>query len=133
MAVRAGVAVIIRITPELPMEALERLSHDLVSSTPAPEEEIVTQGKPGRRFYLIAAGEVEVRVDGVFRHNQAEGECFGEIALLNDVPRTATVTALAGCRLLALDRDHFVSAVTGHRRSGEAATTVAEDRLAAGV
>jgi len=117
----------------LPMEALERLSHDLVSSTPAPGEEIVTQGKPGRRFYLIAAGEVEVRVDGVFRHNQAEGECFGEIALLNDVPRTATVTALAGCRLLALDRDHFVSAVTGHRRSGEAATTVAEDRLAAGV
>jgi MFS family permease len=114
----------------LPMDTLERLSHDLVSVTPTPGEEIVTQGEPGKRFYLIAAGEVEVQIDGVFRRNQAEGECFGEIALLNDVPRTATVRALPGCRLLALDRPHFVSAVTGHRRSGEAAATVADDRLA---
>jgi MFS family permease len=113
----------------LPIDTLERLSHDLVSITPAPGEEVVTQGEPGKRFYMIAAGEVEVQIDGAFRRNQAEGECFGEIALLNDVPRTATVTALGGCRLLALERHHFVSAVTGHRRSGEAAATVAEDRL----
>jgi MFS family permease len=115
----------------LPMDTLERLTHDLVPVLPAAGEEIITQGEPGKRFYLIAAGEVKVQIDGVFRRNQTEGECFGEIALLNDVPRTATVTALAGCQLLALERRHFISAVTGHRRSGEAATIVAEDRLAA--
>ena len=74
--------------------------------------------------------EVQVEIDGSVRRTQAEGECFGEIALLKDVPRTATVTALGGCRLLALDRRHFINAVTGHRRSGEAATVVVEDRLA---
>jgi hypothetical protein len=114
----------------LPMDTLERLSHDLVPITPEPGERIVTQGEPGKRFYLIAAGEVEIDVDGVTRHRQPAGECFGEIALLNDVPRTATVTALPGCRLLALERRHFVSAVTGHHRSDEAAATVAEERLA---
>jgi MFS family permease len=114
----------------LPIDTLERLSHDLVPVTPAPGEPVITQGEPGERFYLIATGEVEVLVDGAFRRTQAEGEGFGEIALLKDVPRTATVSALEGCRLLALDRDHFISAVTGHRRSGEAAASVVETRLA---
>jgi MFS family permease len=114
----------------LPIDTLERLSHDLVPVTPAPGEPVITQGEPGERFYLIATGEVEVLVDGAFRRTQAEGEGFGEIALLKDVPRTATVSAREGCRLLALDRDHFISAVTGHRRSGEAAASVVETRLA---
>jgi MFS family permease len=114
----------------LSIDTLERLSHDLLPVTPARGEAVITQGEPGQRFYLIAAGEVEVLVNGVRRRKQGEGECFGEIALLKDVPRTATVSALEGCRLLALDRDHFISAVTGHRRSGEAAASVVEDRLA---
>ena len=113
----------------LSMDTLERVSHDLVPVTPGPGEEIVTQGQPGRRFYVIAAGAVEVRIDGEFRRNQEAGECFGEIALLQDVPRTASVTALPGCRLFALERHHFIAAVTGHRRSGEAAAMVAEERL----
>jgi CRP-like cAMP-binding protein len=73
---------------------------------------------------------VEIRIDGLRCETQGEGECFGEIALLNDVPRTATVTARSGCRLLALERRHFVTAVTGHHRSDEAAAAVAEERLA---
>ncbi len=115
----------------LPIDTLERLSHDLVDLTPAPGERIITQGEPGDRFYLISAGAVEVFVDGAFRRNQSEGDCFGEIALLNDVPRSATVTALEECRLLALDRDHFISAVTGQKRSHEMAGSVAQGRLAA--
>jgi MFS family permease len=114
----------------LPMATLERLAHDLVPVHPASDEEIVTQGEPGKRFYLIAAGEVEIHIDGAFRYRNGAGECFGEIALLNDVPRTATVIALPGCRLLALERRHFVGAVTGHLRSDEAAATVAGERLA---
>jgi MFS family permease len=114
----------------LPMEMLERLSHDLIPVTPVPGEEIVIQGEPGKRFYLIAAGEVEIHIDGAFRHRNGAGDCFGEIALLNDVPRTATVVAARGCELLALERRHFVGAVTGHLRSDQAAATVAEERLA---
>ena len=113
----------------LPMDTLERLSHDLVAVNPVAGKEIVTQGEPGKRFYLIAGGEVEIRIDGAFRHRQCAGDCFGEIALLNDLPRTATVVAMPGCRLLALDRRHFVGAVTGHLRSDEAAATVAGERL----
>src|SRR5262245_22967691 len=114
----------------LPMEMLERLSHDLIPLSPAGGEEIVTQGEQGQRFYLIEAGEVEIHIDGSFRHHCGAGDCFGEIALLNEVPRTATVIAVEGCRLVALDRRHFVGAVTGHLRSDQAAATVAEDRLA---
>jgi MFS family permease len=113
----------------LPVDTLERLSHDLVPLTPDPGEAVVRQGDPGKRFYLIEAGEVEIVVDGDILRTQMQGECFGEIALLNDVPRTATVNATEGCRLLALERDHFISAVTGHRRSDQAAASVVEDRL----
>ena len=77
----------------------------------------------GDRFYLIEEGEVEVFEDGVFRRNEGPGDGFGEIALLRDVPRTATVRTIAPTTLLALDRDQFITAVTGHRRSHQVAHT----------
>jgi Cyclic nucleotide-binding domain len=113
----------------LPVDTVERLSHDLVPVDAAAGESIVTQGERGDRFYLIEAGRVEVFEDDEFRRAQSEGDCFGEIALLNDVPRTATVRAALECRLLALDRVSFISAVTGHRRSHEAAGDVVQRRL----
>jgi hypothetical protein len=113
----------------LPVDTLERLSHDLVPVACSPGEEIITQGEHGDRFFLIEAGQVEVYEDGDFRRDQSGGECFGEIALLKDVPRTATVRAVRECRLLALDRADFISAVTGHRRSHEAARGMVERRL----
>jgi MFS family permease len=114
----------------LPLERLERLAHDLVPLSPVAGEKIVTQGEPGERFYMVATGKVEIHVDGAFHESCEAGDCFGEIALLNDVPRTATVVAAHGCELLALDRRHFVAAVTGHLRSDQAASTIAEERLA---
>jgi Cyclic nucleotide-binding domain/Major Facilitator Superfamily len=113
----------------LPIDTLERLSHDLVPLGAVAGEQIVRQGEPGKRFYLIEAGQVEVYENGDFRCAQSEGDSFGEIALLNDVPRTATVRAVGECRLLVLERTHFISAVTGHRRSHEAAGSVIEERL----
>lgn len=108
----------------LPVATLERLSRDLAPVRVAAGEEIITQGEPGDSFYLIEEGEVEVIENGVFRRTEGPGECFGEIALLNDVPRTATVRATADTSLLALEREQFIAAVTGHRRSSQAAETV---------
>jgi CRP-like cAMP-binding protein len=92
--------------------------------------EIIHQGEHGDRFYIVAAGEVGVRVDGQARGTLHAGDYFGEIALLRDVPRTATVTALTDVDLLALERDEFISAVTGHPESAEAAHAAIANRLA---
>jgi MFS family permease len=114
----------------LPVATLERLSNDLVAVESAPGEEVITQGDPGDRFYLIEEGQVEVLEDGVFRRHEGPGECFGEIALLRDVPRTATVRTTKATTLLALERDQFITAVTGHQRSHQVAHTVVDDRWA---
>jgi MFS family permease len=112
----------------LPLATLERLSHDLVPLELAAGEDVIVQGEIGDRFFLIEDGEVEVFENGVFRRNEGPGESFGEIALLHDVPRTATVRTTVGTHLLVLDRDQFLLAVTGHRRSHQLASAVVDER-----
>jgi MFS family permease len=114
----------------LPVATLERLSHDLAPVEFAAGEDVIVQGERGDRFFVIEQGEVEVFENGDFRRNEGPGESFGEIALLRDVPRTATVRTTADTRLLALERDQFLLAVTGHRRSSQVARTVVDDRWA---
>ena len=68
-------------------------------------------------------------VGGTHVRGLARGDCFGEIALLRDVPRTATVTAATEVRLDALDGPTFLAAVTGHAPSAAAAEVLVQDRL----
>jgi MFS family permease len=114
----------------LPVATLERIGNDLVPVAASAGEEVITQGERGDRFYVIAAGQVEVFEDGAFRRSEGPGESFGEIALLHDVPRTATVRATEPTSLLALERNQFIGAVTGHRRSQQMAHTVVDSRWA---
>jgi len=107
-------------------ESLTRALHDIAVPT---GHVVIRQGDPGDLWFLIAEGEVEVVKDGVFQTRLGEGEGFGEIALLRDVPRTATVRTVAPTRLLALDRDRFLTAVTGLRESHEAAQEIATNYL----
>lgn len=95
----------------------------------APGEGVVRQGDPGERFYVVAQGTVEVSADGRPVRTLGPGDHFGEIALLKDVPRTATVTARDDVELVALERDEFVSAVTGNPASAEAADAVIGTRI----
>lgn len=111
----------------LPVDRLEGVSRSLVEVEAEAGQEVITQGDHGDRFYLIDDGEVEVFEDGEFKRNERQGEGFGEIALLRDVPRTATVKATRATRLLALDRASFLETVTGHARSHERAQAVADD------
>jgi CRP-like cAMP-binding protein len=108
---------------------LEGLASQLVPVHAAAGETIVRQGESGDRFYVISSGQVEVSIDGQAQATQGPGDHFGEIALLRDVPRTATVRATADSELLALERDDFVAAVTGHAASAEAADAVVGARL----
>jgi CRP-like cAMP-binding protein len=89
----------------------------------------VRAGEVGDRFYVVGDGELEVTVDGAPARRLTAGDGFGEIALLRDVPRTASVTAQTDVDLYGLDRDVFVSAVTGSTASSAAADEVIEGRL----
>jgi MFS family permease len=92
-------------------------------------ETIVRAGEHGDRFYVVADGDVEVSMDGKRIAELGAGDFFGEIALLRDVPRTATVTAVRDTALLALERADFLAAVTGYAESAAAADAVVRTRL----
>ncbi len=108
---------------------LEGLASRLIPVHAPAGQTIVTQGDHGDRFYVIVSGEVEVAIDGRSQATQGAGDHFGEIALLRDVRRTATVKATVDTELLALERDDFLAAVTGHAASAEAAEAVVGARL----
>ncbi len=113
----------------LAQPVLERLSRKLISVVPAAGDEIIRQGDPGDRFYLVEEGVVAVSIDGGHVADLGPGEFFGEIALLRDAPRNATVTASGPVRLLALERMEFLDAVTGSHTASEAADLAVGRRL----
>jgi MFS family permease len=115
----------------LSLAAKEHLATALVPVTAPAGEVVIRAGDPGDRFYIVADGELEVVGDGL--HRTAEkGDHFGEIALLRDMTRTATVRAVTDSQLYALERDDFLAAVTGHSDVRTAGEAIAAERLARG-
>jgi len=115
----------------LPMPAIDVLALHVDHTRVPAGREVVHQGDPGDRFYVIEDGEADVIGDGRHIRTMGPGDGFGEIALLRDTPRTTTVRARTPLRLYTLDRLDFVSAVTGYRSSGREADTLMLDRLGA--
>jgi MFS family permease len=113
----------------LPEVTVERLAAELVPAKAAAGNTIFRRGDEGDRFYVIEDGSVEVRVDSGAPVELGRGDFFGEIALLRDVPRTATVTARTDTSLYSLNWDAFVPAVAGHASSRRAADSVIGARL----
>jgi MFS family permease len=113
----------------LPPTSLERLASNLIPLTVPSGTDVVVEGEPGDRFYVIASGEVVVATQGSVLAELGPGSFFGEIALLRDVPRTATVTATTELELLALERDIFIGAVTGHAPTADAVGALVSARL----
>jgi MFS family permease len=109
----------------LPEPQLERLAAESEQVRIPAGEVIFHEGDPGDRFYVVEEGEVEIA-----GKTFGPGEAFGEIALLRDVPRTATVTARDDVVLRAIKRDDFVAAVMGQTEAAEAAEALIASRLA---
>jgi hypothetical protein len=116
----------------LPAPVLERLAASATAVLLSAGEIVFAQGDHGDRFYVVESGRAEVVVDGGPPKTLGPGDFFGEIALLRDVPRTATVQAVDELRLQAIERDDFIAAVTGHAPSLAAAESVVVTRLPAG-
>ena len=112
----------------LSVAAKERVAANLAPQSVPAGEVVIRAGEHGDRFYIVGDGALEITAEGL-RTTADEGDYFGEIALLRDVPRTATVTALVDSRLYVLHRDDFLSAVTGHEAAHAAGHSVAEERL----
>jgi predicted MFS family arabinose efflux permease len=113
----------------LPPQALERLARSLVPVHVAAGDVLFHAGDEGDRFYVVEAGELAVDL-ATSTKVEGPGRWVGEIALLRDVPRTATVRAVTDAELLALDRDEFLGAVTGHAPANAAANEIVGERLA---
>jgi MFS family permease len=117
---------------QLPEPILERLAAGAIAVSAAADQAVVSQGEVGRYFFAIASGRAAVELDDGTSRELRPGDSFGEIALLRDVPRTATVRALEPLKLYAVERDDFIAAVTGHAPTHAAAETVVSARLPAG-
>jgi MFS family permease len=115
----------------LSLATKERLAAKLIHLSVAAGERVIRAGDAGDRFYVVDSGELDVDVNG--RHTKIHADdYFGEIALLRDVPRTATVTASTASRLSALQRIDFLAAVTGHSAAESEGRAVVDARLVAG-
>ena len=114
----------------LPVARLEELARHVDHVHAGAGTAIIREGEAGDRFYVIAGGSVAITEGGRFRRTEVAGDCFGEIALLRAVPRTATVFALTEVELLALEREDFLAAITGDHRALAAGHELAESRLA---
>jgi hypothetical protein len=110
----------------------ERLASTLEPLELAAGAVLLREGESGDRAYLVAEGELSAGRDGLEIGRICTGEVAGEIALLRDAPRNATVRALTACRLLAIEREEFLAAATGSPAARAASDDLVARRLAAG-
>ena len=113
----------------LSAQAIERLAANLQPTVAEAGIHLINQGDVGDRFYILEEGRALATVDGHEVARYDAGGYFGEIALLRDVPRTATVTMLTDAQVFALDRTEFLLAVTDHPESLTAAHETVGSRL----
>jgi len=124
VALLTGVPILAVLAPRI----VERLARDAAAEHVAAGEVVVTQGEVGTRFYVVASGQVRVDIDGSEIRELGPGDWFGEIALLRDVPRTATVTALSDVQVWGIDRESFLGSVLPVSRSVTLADTYIREK-----
>ena len=116
----------------LPLVTVEYLATRLEEACFEDGTVVVREGEPGSLFYVIVEGDAVASVQGRPLRTMGSGDGFGEIALLRDVPRTATVVARGALQTLTLYREDFLAALSANVDSASAADALARGRLEAG-
>ena len=109
--------------------ALEHLAANLRQITIPARNPVFRKGDPGDLFYVIADGEVRVSHGRATTARLGPGDCFGEIALLRGIPRTATVTASDDLKVFALESEPFLAAISGNCLCRDEADRIVIERL----
>jgi MFS family permease len=112
----------------LPLQTAEYLAERLQRVELPGGATLFSRGDPGDRFYILERGTLEIDLPDGVKVEQAPA-FVGEIALLRDIPRTATVRTGSEAVLWALGRDEFLAAVTGHARARGHADSMVFARL----
>jgi hypothetical protein len=115
-----------RALPAFELEAIARAGTDRAVTAGT---RLVTEGDFADGYFAIADGTVEVTHDGRRLATLGRGDGFGEIGLLRNVARTASVTAATDALLLAVERDAFIAAVTRHADCWDQAGSIIDERL----
>jgi CRP-like cAMP-binding protein len=116
---RVGILARTPVFAGLPRRLLARLAVQLFEKAYAPGEAVFLEGDPGKGLFVVLDGEVEVLRETAQGPQRivafGPGTAFGELALIDDLPRSATARATAPTRLLILYRTHFEELVAGDR------------------
>jgi CRP-like cAMP-binding protein len=119
----------IPIFSRLPAPQLEGLARALEIKTYNPGSVVICEGEKGDFYFAIADGEVEVKYLGETVARLTRGEGFGEIALIRDMPRMATVLTTRETKICCLQKEPFILALTGHLPTSNAAGDIVVRRL----
>lgn len=109
--------------------ALEQLAGSLERVSVPASGRVFRKGDPGDRFYVILDGQVRVSHGRSTTARLGPGDCFGEIALIRGIPRTATVTASGDLQLFALESEPFLAAISGNCVCADEANRIVVERL----
>jgi len=86
------------------LEAIDRVADEVRVDA---GEQLTTQGSAGRQAIIILSGTAEVVRDGVVVAERGQGDCVGELSLLANVPRSATLRALEPMKLVVIGAQQF--------------------------
>ena len=111
----------------LPGHAIEGLAQSMDPVRLEAGAVLMREGDPGDYYYAVAEGDVEVSQRGRVIRSVSRPGGLGEIALLRSVPRTATAVASTAVTAYRLDRESFVTAVTGHRSTMDSADALVQE------
>lgn len=117
---RADLLAGVDIFQPLPVVVVEHLASQLEDHDHAPGDVVIREGEDGDSYHVIVSGRADVTVHGVHRPGLGPGQGFGEIALLREGPRTATVVAVDNLTTVSLGREDFLTALCGRSAVAEA-------------